>query len=74
MGKYEAPTRSVWEALNPSPAARRWLYGVLLAAQPLVVAYGLVTDAEAALWLGVASAVLGLSVAFPNTPKPDEKE
>lgn len=69
MGKREAPQRSVWEALNPPANARRWLYGVLLAAQPLVVAYGLLTDSQAALWLGFASAVLGLGIAYPNTPK-----
>lgn len=69
MGRREADVVSVWDRLNPPPHVRRWLYGVLLAIQPLVVAYGLMTGEQAVLWLSVASAVLGLSTASLNTPK-----
>lgn len=48
-------------------ATRAWIYRVLLALQPLVVAYSLATEEQAALWLGVASAVLGAGLATVNT-------
>ena len=38
----------------PSPAVRAWIYGILIAAGPLAVFYGLATAQEVALWLGVA--------------------
>jgi hypothetical protein len=50
-----------------SETTRAWIYRVLLALQPLVVAYGLTTDTLAVLWLGVASAVLGTGLATVNT-------
>lgn len=56
----------------PSPAARRWLYGVLTAAGPLVVFYGLMTAQEVVLWLGLGATILGTPVgalASANTPK-----
>ena len=46
---------------------RAWIYRVLLALQPLIVAYGLATETEAVLWVGVASAVLGTGLASLNT-------
>jgi hypothetical protein len=66
----EAPNApSFWSFINPPANARRWLYGVLVAAQPLVVAYGLTSNETAALWLSFSSAVLGLGLAAANTPK-----
>ena len=47
---------------------RAWIYRVLLAIQPLAVAYGLVTGDLAALWVNVAAAVLGIGLATANTP------
>lgn len=46
---------------------RAWIYRILLALQPLVVAYGIATETEAVLWVGVASAVLGTGLASVNT-------
>lgn len=46
---------------------RAWIYRVLTAAQPLIVAYGITTNETAALWLAFASAVLGLGLATANT-------
>jgi hypothetical protein len=46
---------------------RAWVYRVLTAAQPLIVAYGVTTNETAALWLAFASAVLGLGLAAANT-------
>lgn len=48
---------------------RRYIYDVTLAVQPVAVAYGLVTDNMAILWVNVAAAVLGLTLARANTPK-----
>lgn len=48
-------------------ATRAWIYRILLALQPVVVAYGLMSDSLAVLWLGVASAVLGTGLATLNT-------
>lgn len=57
----------------PSPAVRAWIYGVLAAAAPLAVVYGLLSEQEVALWLGVVSAALGNGLALLNTPnKKDE--
>ena len=39
---------------------RAWLYGVFVAAGPLVVFYGLATADEVALWLGLGGTVLGV--------------
>ena len=53
--------------MNLSESTRAYIYRILLAVQPLVVAYGLLTDELAALWVGVASAVLGAGLATLNT-------
>lgn len=37
---------------------RRWLYGIATAAVALAVAYGLVAQDQAALWVALAAAVL----------------
>lgn len=57
------------DKIIPSPAVRAWVYGLLIAAAPLAVFYGIVTEQEVALWLGVASAALGNGLALANTPK-----
>lgn len=48
-------------------ATRARIYRVLLALQPLVVAYGLASSERAALWVAVISAVLGTGLATANT-------
>jgi hypothetical protein len=53
--------------MNLNEETRAWIYRVLLALQPVVVAYSLATEEQAALWLGVASAVLGAGLATANT-------
>lgn len=37
---------------------RAWLYRVATAVVPLLVAYGVIAESEAALWVGLAGAVL----------------
>lgn len=55
---------------------RAWLYRVATAVVPLLVAYGVVAESEAALWIGLAGAVLAagegaLASAFTSTRQPD---
>lgn len=61
----------------PSPAARLWLYGVLVALAALGVGYGLLTIEQGGLWLALGAAVLGVGNAVaagnvPRTPKDGE--
>jgi hypothetical protein len=54
-------------------ATRAWIYRVLVAVQPLVVAYGLASSEQAAMWAAVITAVLGAGLATANTStKPQE--
>jgi hypothetical protein len=46
---------------------RAWIYRVLLSLVPIAVAYGVVTEQEASLWVAVAAAVLGNGLATLNT-------
>lgn len=48
-------------------ATRARIYRVLLALQPLVVAYGLASSEQAAMWIAVVAAVLGTGLASVNT-------
>lgn len=50
-----------------SQVIRAWIYRVLIAAQPLVVLYGVASSEQIALWLGVVSAALGFGLAAANT-------
>lgn len=48
---------------------RAWIYGIIVAAGPLVVFYGIATADEVALWLGFGGTVLGVpagSLAVSN--------
>lgn len=48
---------------------RGWLYGVIVAAGPLVTFYGLASADEVALWLGLGGTILGVpagSLAVSN--------
>lgn len=55
----------------PSPEARLWLYGILVALAALAVAYGIVTVEQGGLWLSLAAAVLGIGnlIAARNVPR-----
>ena len=50
---------------------RQYIYGILVAASPIVVYKGIMDIHEAGLWLVLGGAVLGLSnlLALANTPK-----
>lgn len=55
-----------------TPARRKRLYFALVAAQPLVVFYGHMTSAEAAMWVDVVAAALVGQVAAANVPASSE--
>ncbi len=57
-----------------TPAVRRWVYGIALAAMPLAVLYGIVSEAAAPLWVTLAGAVLVPGLAIANTPKSNDAE
>lgn len=44
----------------PTEATRAWIYRVVTAAIPILVAAGVVAGGDAQLWLGLAAAVLGV--------------
>lgn len=50
-------------------STRHYIYKVLLAAQPLVAAYGIMAEETSVLWLSFASAVLATGLATKNTSK-----
>lgn len=80
MSKYRANVPTVIG--NPArviaqPKTRRWIYGIAVAAVPLLVAYGVIAESDAALWIGLAGAVLGTGVpalAAANTDVPKERD
>lgn len=59
--------------LNPDLKTRAYIYRVLGAASPLSTAYGITNEVTAALWLGLAAAVLGLGLAVANTTPPQTR-
>ena len=52
-------------------AVRQWLYGIVLAASPILVVRGVVDAQEAGLWVALAGAGLAITggVALANTPR-----
>src|SRR5699024_2381004 len=50
-----------------SPATRQWLYGLVTALVPILIAYGVIESADAALWVALAAAVLGTGTAVAHT-------
>lgn len=64
MADHEAPREVV-------PAAvRAYLYPVVLAVVPLLVAYGLISAEVAPLWVALGTALLGLGTATAYRPRP----
>lgn len=54
-----------------NPTNRRWIYGVISAAIPVLVGLGFMAGEDSQMWMNLAAAVLGLSastLALPNTP------
>lgn len=55
---------------------RMWLYGITVAVVPILVAYDVISETSAPLWISLAAAVLAVAapaVALKNiTPEPVE--
>ena len=51
-----------------TPQVRRWAYGIITAAVPLLVVYGIIEAATAPLWLALAARVLATTTALAHTP------
>lgn len=52
------------------PNTRKWIYGIVAAAIPVLVILGFVSGEDTQVWLNLAAAVLGLGtagLAAPNT-------
>lgn len=56
-----------------TPQVRRWAYGIITAAVPLLVVYGIIEASTAPLWLALAASVLGTATALAHTPAGGEK-
>ena len=52
--------------MNLSAKTRTWIYSILLTVQPLAVAYGIVNNTTAALWVNMVAALLGTGLALTN--------
>lgn len=48
-------------------STRAWVYRVSLAVIPLLIAFGVVQNEDAALWVALAGAVLNTGLATANT-------
>lgn len=57
----------------PSPAVRLWIYGVITAGVPLLIAYGVLSQEVAPLWIALAASFLGTGMASMNVNKAVEK-
>ena len=56
-----------------SEQVRGWIYRAGVAAVPLLTAYGVVNEAQAALWLGALGSLFGFGLAAMNTSvSPDD--
>ena len=51
-----------------TPQVRKWAYGIITAAVPLLVVYGIIEAATAPLWLALAASVLATTTALAHTP------
>lgn len=51
-----------------TPNVRRWAYAIITALMPLLVAYGVLEDTTAPLWVALAASILGTTTAYMHTP------
>ena len=55
---------------NLPASTRRWIYTVALAGIPLLVAFGIIEESQAPLWIAFAGAVIAPSLALANISEP----
>jgi hypothetical protein len=56
----------------PNEKTRAYIYRILLAVSPLIAFYGLLSQEEVTLWLGVASTVLNILPVMNTSTKSNE--
>ena len=49
-----------------TPAVRRWVYGIAIAALPLLIAYGILDEQTAPLWAAAIGAILVPTLAVTH--------
>lgn len=54
------------------PEVRKWIYGIATAGLGVLLAYGVVTGEQVAVWSGLAMSVTGLAAV--NTPAGGKQE
>lgn len=54
-----------------TPTVRRWIYGVAIAALPLLISWGVITENDAPLYAAVVGAILVPSLAVANVQEGD---
>lgn len=67
--KYAGRVNPLNQARAIPEWVRAWVYRVATAVMPLLIAYGIVDDQKAAMWIGVATAVLVPGLAAANTSR-----
>jgi hypothetical protein len=63
------------QMLNPTPETRKWIYGVIAAIVPLLVAIGILSEELASPLLNVFAAILtvtGSALAIRNVPSNED--
>ena len=68
----DPPAQYLFGEVMPSEKARAYIYRILLAVSPLVAFYGLLTQEEITLWLGVASTALNILPVMNTSIKDNE--
>jgi len=54
---------------------RKWIYGISLAGIPLLVAYGILDESLAPLWVALVGAIIAPALAIANvTPDPTAEQ
>lgn len=55
-----------------TPKVRRYAYGIATATVPLLVAYGVIEESTAPLWVALAASVTATGTALAHTPGDQE--
>lgn len=61
--------------MHLTESQRKWVYGIVIAALPVLAAYGILGPDHAPMWVALAAAVLGVSsssLAAANVGTPPE--
>lgn len=66
MGRHTNTAAAVDDDVIPA-RVRKWLYGIVTAAMPLLVTYGILDEARAPLWIALVAQVLATTTAYAHT-------